>query len=236
MGDNATEEKLSPPQGSVKSYAKLLTLLESRSVSRVDTKFLKDLEIAKGNEGKLVAGLKFLGLIDQDCNARDSLNDLNIKGEKRKENLEKVIREAYSYLFDEVKFRFDTADADTLINSFKTEYKMGSLTTAERAARVFVFLAQQAGINLSEDITTKFSSSIDRARKRKQTPNKPRENRKREKPAKSQQESDAPIPEDALALISVKGVGNIYVTDKDTYELARNYMRLLAKKLDISDE
>jgi hypothetical protein len=236
LGDNSAEEKLSPPQGTVKSYIKLLNLLESRSVSKVDKKFLEDLKMAKGNEGKLIAGLKFLGLIDQDRNAREAMNNLNMKGETRKENLEKIVRNAYSLLFEETKFDFETADADTLVNSFKSEYKMGSLITAERAARIFVFLAQQAGIKLSEDITQNLSVTLERRKTNKQT-----DVRKKKKKGESlspggHRENEVTIPEEAVAQIYVKGVGNAYVKDKDTYELAKQYMKLLAKKLGIPEE
>ena len=159
LSETETVTGFLPPQGVVVWYDILLGLLENRQISKVDRAFLQNQEpkIASGNEHKLIAGLKFLGLIDKDGNATEAMNSLSLKGEKRRENLEKVVRKAYCLLFEKVKIKLEEVDSDTLINSFKTDYKMKSITTAEQAARIFVFLAQQAGITLSQPILDRLS-------------------------------------------------------------------------------
>jgi hypothetical protein len=163
-------------------YDILLGLLENRQISKVDKAFLQNQEpkIASGNEAKLIAGLKFLGLIDKEGNATESMNDLSLKGEKRRENLEKVVRKAYCLLFDKVKMKLEDVDPDTLINAFKTDYMMKSINTAEQAARIFVFLAQQAGIPLSQSILDNLSVSLDKAKKLSEIPKKLRGAKKKE--------------------------------------------------------
>jgi len=233
MSKVAKKTSYSPPQGSVKSYAEFLKLLEKRHVPKVDVSFLKDHKIASGNEYKLIAGLKFLGLIDKDGNATEDLNNLCVVGEKRKENLAKVVRRAYSLLFDEVKLNLEKADPETLINTFKTDFNMGSITTARRAAQVFVFLAQEAGIPLSPRIREKLLVSFEKAKK----PSKVAKQRRVKKSFQVAPESaPEPLPGDVLARFELKGVGYVDVKDKDTYEIAKKYMKLLAKKLQIAEE
>jgi hypothetical protein len=171
-----------PPQGAAVWYDILLRLLENRQIAKVDKAFLQNQEpkIASGNEAKLIAGLKFLGLIDKEGNATESMNDLSLKGEKRRENLEKVVRKAYCLLFDKVKMKLEDVDPDTLINAFKTDYMMKSINTAEQAARIFVFLAQQAGIPLSQSILDNLSVSLDKAKKLSEIPKKLRGAKKKE--------------------------------------------------------
>ena len=200
MGTRVSETETAtgflPPQGVVGWYDILLRLLENRQISKVDKAFLQNQEpkIASGNEPKLIAGLKFLGLIDKDGNATEAMNSLSLKGEKRRENLENVVRKAYCLLFEKVKIKLEEVDSDTFINSFKTDYKMKSITTAEQAARIFVFLAQQAGITLSQPILDRLSVSVEKARRASGTAKKPRGTKKKdgEKPEETEEEE---IPE-----------------------------------------
>lgn len=223
---------LLPASGSPMWYDALLKLLESRQITKIDKAFLEnqDPKIASGNESTLIAGLKFLGLVDKDGNAKEAMSSLSLKGEKRKENLEKVVRTAYSLLFDEVKLNLAEANADTLTNCFKIDYKMGSLTTAERASRVFVFLAQQAGIPLSESIAGELGAS----RERKATTRKPREPNRGNEPKSPASKQDQ-LSEEVLARFTLKDVGSVDIKDEDTFGLAKAFFKVLAKKLGIPE-
>jgi hypothetical protein len=161
LGESEAITGFSPPQGSPSWYGALLKILETKQITRVDKKFLENQEpkIASGNETKLIAGLKFLGLVDKEANATQAMNNLALKGETRRENLDNVVRKAYCLLFDVVKIKLEESNANELINSFRTDYKIKSLTTAEQAAKVFVFLAQQAGIPLSKSIIEELTVS-----------------------------------------------------------------------------
>ena len=222
-----------PAQGSVSWYDDFFRILETRKVTKVDKEFLQNQNnLAKGNEAKLISGLKFLGLIEGDGNATESMNNLSVVGEKRKENFEGVVRHAYSLLFETVKLDVEKADPDTLINCFKTDYKMGSLTTAEQAARIFVFLAQKAGITLSQSLQDKVSASRDRAKAISPTPRQPRG---RTKQGSLQIQEQEVIPEEAMARLTVKGMGYVDIKDQDTYEIAKSYLSVLSKKLGLAD-
>lgn len=223
-----------PPQGSVVWYDFLLKLLETRKVPSVDRKFFQDQNVASGNEGKIIAGLKFLGLIDNEGGSTEAMDSLSVVGDQRKKNLQNVVRKAYSLLFEEVEIDLEKADANTLINSFKTDYNMGSLTTAKQAAKIFVFLAQRANIALSQSIIEKLA--VSQVRKRP-----PPTARRRRKPKESettgtQEVVQEQLSEEVLARLTLKGVGYVDIKDKDTYQIARAYLKVLSKKLDITEE
>lgn len=229
--DNVVDTQIGPAQGAVSWYRNLLNLLEKRNISKVDAKFLKDGNIASHNESKMIAGLKFLDLIDEEGNATEAMNSLNIEeGEKRKENLEKVVRNAYSLLFDEIKLDLEHAEPDTLIYCFKSDYRMGSATTAKKGARVFAFLAQKSGIVLSQSIIDKLIP-----KERKKTSRSSSKSNKFRRKKEQKEEEEENIEEDVLARITLTGTGYVDVKDKDTYAIAKAYMDVLSKKLGIED-
>jgi hypothetical protein len=221
-----------PPQGSVRWYDDFLKLLETRKVAKVDKEFLLNQEIVSGgNAYTIIAGLKFLGLIDKEGNAKEAMETLSIVGEKRKENLRTVLHTAYSLLFDGVKIDLEHTDPDTLVNCFKSDYKMGSLRTAGSAARIFVFLAQKAGIPLSKEIIEELTVSEEKKRETA----KPKTEKIKTKQEPKGGQSDK-LSEDVLARFSLKDVGYVDIKDRDTFELAKAYLKLVSKKLGIQED
>jgi len=141
--------ELKPPYGSPKWYEDFFELIQRRKVDKVDSEFLKLSNIAAGNEYKVIFGLRFLGLIDENGNATDKLKGLMVVGEEFNKNLEKVVKEAYSDLFSKVNL--EKALPQDLINYFIRQYGM-AISTAKEARRIFVFLAQKANIPISEEL------------------------------------------------------------------------------------
>jgi hypothetical protein len=229
LSEGKPETVYLPPQGTVRWYDDFLKLLETRKVTKVDREFLQNQGIASGNEYTIIAGLKFLELIDKEGNSKEAMDTLSVVGEKRKENLGTVLHKAYSLLFEGVKIDLEHTDPDTLVNCFKSDYKMGSPTTAGNAARIFVFLAQKAGMSLSKEIIEELAVSEEK--KRETT--KP-------KAEKTKQESKGgqgdKLSEDVLARFTLKDVGYVDIKDKDTLELANAYFKLLSKKLGIPED
>ena len=226
-----------PAQGSVVWYEQILKLLDDRRIPKVDKSFLssQNPKIASGNETKFIAGLKFLGLVDKDGNATPLMEGLSLKGEKKKETLEKVVRTAYSKLFVELKIDLSSIDSDNLTNTFLADYKMGSPNTANQASVIFASLSQKAGIPLSESISKMIAPS--EPRKVREGNDKPKkEPRKLIVDKMKETTKEEIIPENVLARFTYKGVGVIDITDKDTFELAKGFFKLLAKKLEIPEE
>jgi len=142
---------IKPPYGSVSAFKKFLDLLDKVTIEKVTTEIVRKYNLcSEKNEYKLVNGLRFLGLINENGEATEKLRALQLEG-KLGENLNKVLRETYNKIFDKVNL--EKASREILINSFMTEYKMGK-GTAREGARIFVYLCQRAGIPLSKELQT----------------------------------------------------------------------------------
>src|SRR5208283_2439944 len=118
---------------------------------KVDIDFLRGNNISsKGNEFKVVGGLKFLGLIGEDGLAKDKMRTLNVEGEPFKQALAAIVRDAYSNMFSTIK-NMGTAELVDITNCFKTDYDMAP-QLADEATRIFIYLAKKSGIPLSPTI------------------------------------------------------------------------------------
>ena len=67
----------------------------------IDSSFLS--QIAPSNEGKLLAQLKFLKVIDDQGKATQLLPLLNLVGDAQKKGFLQMVEESYSDLLNEVK-------------------------------------------------------------------------------------------------------------------------------------
>ena len=162
------DDSIKPPYGSVSAFKNFLDLLDQVTVEKVTTEFVRKYNLSsEKNEYKIINGLRFLGLINENGEATEKLRALQLEG-KLKENLNKILREAYAEIFDKVNL--EKASKETLVNSFMTYYKMGK-GTAREGARIFVYLCQRAGIFLSEELQTelKLRERVIRRRKEKRT-------------------------------------------------------------------
>jgi hypothetical protein len=142
-------KQIQPPYGSVMWYDKFFKLLERIQIDKVDSSFLKTNDIAAGNEYKVINGLRFLGLIDENGKAMERMSSLRVVGEEYTTNFEKMVRDAYSVLISKVEL--EKALADDAVNKLITEYGMAR-STAKQGTKIFVFLAQKAGMTISTSL------------------------------------------------------------------------------------
>jgi hypothetical protein len=189
----SNEEKIKPPYGAVQSYSDFFDLNERIKIDKVDTQFIDNNNIAsKTNEYKIVLGLKFLGLLNEDGTVTEKMKTLNVVGEEFKKNLERVVREAYSALFDTFKGDIQKAKPQDIVNCLRGDNYQMSPTMAKEGAKVFAFLAQRAGIPLSPEL------AVSQEKKRETKQKEPREKRE---PKGDKRSSSAGKPEGDYALI-----------------------------------
>jgi len=162
--EGRTSEPSQPPYGSVKWYEDFFKLLERIHIDKVDAAFLKIHNIAVGNEYKLVSGLRFLDLVDEDGNATEKMATLRVVGNEFTKNLEKIVRDAYAVLVS--KIDFEKALPSDLVNCLITDYHMAR-STATRGAKIFVFLAQKSEIPISQALADMRKPELEVTRKRK---------------------------------------------------------------------
>ena len=147
--ESKTPTDLKPPYGNVAWYRNFFDLIRSRSFDKIDKEIL-ELNIIKGpNATMLFNGLRFLGLVEEDGKVTEKLENLRRKGEEFKTNLKTVVKEAYSHLFSKVVVT--KAKPDTIFNYLAEYYNYGA-STAGLSTKIFVYLCEEAGIELSPEL------------------------------------------------------------------------------------
>jgi hypothetical protein len=147
--ESAIQTELKPPYGNVKWYHDFFELIRKKPYD-VFGKDIIELNIIKGaNATMLFNGLRFLGLLEENGKVTEKFESLRRVGDEFKENLKKVVTESYSLLFSKVDV--ESAKPDTLFNFFSEYYKCGK-STASLSTKIFIYLCQEAGIPLSQDL------------------------------------------------------------------------------------
>jgi hypothetical protein len=113
--------------------------------AKVDAGYLQRFRIAPANESYVISILRFLGLIDEDGNRQAGKTDFFFGGDDTfKPGLEKILRDAYSRLFDEMGDEALTAQRDTLANWFRASDRTSDLV-GQRQASTFQTMVGLAG-------------------------------------------------------------------------------------------
>jgi len=106
--------------------------------TRIDRVLLKKLAIAKGKEYEMVRALIFLGILDENGVPTIVFNELKSDYQT---TLKRIVYDKYAEVFNLIPPRM--ANQQRLVNFFGT-----SPDTAEYQAKLFVWLCEQAGIDL----------------------------------------------------------------------------------------
>lgn len=128
---------------------KFFDLNQRQKIDKIDTEFVGLNIMGSGHESKIISALRFLGLIDEDGNATPKLASLRVVGDDFKKNLKTIVADGYHDLISTVVL--DIAKPENLINFFVQRYDY-SQASARGALRLFVWLASQADITLSEEV------------------------------------------------------------------------------------
>jgi hypothetical protein len=144
------EENLKPPYGNIVWYETFFEKIRSRDFDKFDKEII-ELNIIKGpNATMFFNGLRFLGLVEKDGKTNEKFKSLRRFGDDFNQNLNKVVKDAYSLLFSKVVI--ESAKPDTFLSFFAEHYDFGEFT-AEQARKIFVYLCMQSGITLSKELT-----------------------------------------------------------------------------------
>lgn len=130
-------------------FERFLAVIQRQNPSIIDSSFLS--QIAPSNEGKLLAQLKFLGVIDEQGKPTRILPMLNMVGDAQKKAFQEISREAYRDLESEVKM--DKAVADDVINFFIRKYAF-TRDKAVNAAKFYLYLVEKSGSPVSSELAS----------------------------------------------------------------------------------
>lgn len=145
-----TVTQLKPPFGNVEWYKKFFELIQQRAFDKFDKEIIELNIVKRANATMVFNGLRFLGLVKDDGTVTEKFESLRRKGNEFKENLKIVVKEGYSHLFS--KIVLSNANADTFYNYF-TEYFGCSAQAAASSTKIFIYLCQEAGIELPSELT-----------------------------------------------------------------------------------
>jgi Family of unknown function (DUF5343) len=129
-------------------FERFLSVIQRQNPSVIEANFVS--QIAPSNEGKLLAQLKFLHVIDEQGKPTPVLPMLNMVGEEQRRAFQEIARSSYGDLFSELKV--EKALPDDLVNFFIRKYSF-TRDKAVNAAKFFLYLAEKGGITVSADLS-----------------------------------------------------------------------------------
>jgi hypothetical protein len=130
-------------------FERFLAVIQRQNPSVIDSSFLS--QIAPSNEGKLLAQLKFLHVIDEQGKATPLLPLVNMVGDEQRKGFQQIVSESYKELFAELKL--DKALPDDLINYFIRKYSF-TRDKAINASKFFLYLADKGSVSVSQELSS----------------------------------------------------------------------------------
>jgi hypothetical protein len=130
-------------------FERFLAVIQRQNPTVIDSSFLS--QIAPNNEGKLLAQLKFLRLIDDQGKPTALLPTLNMVGAEQKKGFQQIIRESYGDLLSEIVI--ERAVPDDVVNYFIRRYTF-TRDKGINAAKFFLYLSEKGSLAVSKELST----------------------------------------------------------------------------------
>lgn len=145
-------EKINPPYPQIGWLKNALDIFGKVRLQKIDSEVIESQNItSKGNGSKIVTFLKFLRVINEEGEIdREKYLAFSYSGDKRKEEISKIVKEAYREVFEAIP-DLQGINFEILINFFISEYH-SSRRVAESTAKVFLFLCKESGIQVSPEL------------------------------------------------------------------------------------
>lgn len=137
-------KKPNPPYIGGNKLKQLLNLFSSRSFSRIDISDLTDRGFSKSEAYQAFQALRFLGLVDDDGNTTDNTKKLGMKGQKREDTLQDIVKSSYNKLFKIVPEPYSLT-RDELHNEFMAIYGLSN-RMARSTTPAFLWISEEASL------------------------------------------------------------------------------------------
>lgn len=147
-----SENTYVPPYISAGEFVKFIKALPRRKPDPLTIKALQDMGILGSNAYTLKSSLIRMGIYDEEGNLleRDILLGFSLKDEnKKRETFKKILERTYQDLIQEI--RVEEATVDNVRDYF--ERKHAAPGPALKGARLFIWLASEAGYKTAEEFT-----------------------------------------------------------------------------------
>lgn len=151
-------KKFNPPYIGIPTLQKSFDLFATRNFSEISAKGLEQRGFSHSVSFQLIQGLKFLGILNEEGRTTDKAKILSMQGSGRKEQLESMLRLAYSKLFNTVP-NAETLPKQELHDEFMAVYGLSG-RLASTAVPVFLWLCSLAGLKIAETVEIRERSAI----------------------------------------------------------------------------
>lgn len=129
-------------------FDRFLSVIQRQNPTVIDSLFLS--QIAPNNEGKLLAQLKYLHVIDEYGKPTQLLSMLNMVGSEQKKGFQQMIHDSYGELMSEIMV--EKAVPDDVVNYFIRRFAF-TRDKAVNAAKFFLYLAEKGSLNVSTELS-----------------------------------------------------------------------------------
>jgi hypothetical protein len=155
--NSSSQTKRNPPARNTSRFwfERFLGVIQRQNPAVIDASFVG--QIAPSNEGKLLAQLKFLAVIDEQGKPTRLLPMLNMVGDEQKKAFQEIADVAYRELQSEVKM--DKAVPDDLVNFFIRKYAF-TRDKAINASKFYLYLVEKSGIPVSNELSTFLTEKV----------------------------------------------------------------------------
>lgn len=156
--NDSNNSKLKAPYASIKPFSGILSKIREYQLKKISTDTLIKWGYKQFDASSSVSALKFLNLIDDEDNTTADYSSIRSDA-KYKQELKRIVEQAYNRLFDlyagdiSSKTRKDIEDSIILDEAYPDTAKQ----TAGKAANLFIWLCNEAGIEVSEKAVTNSS-------------------------------------------------------------------------------
>lgn len=142
-GGGSTNRPYAPPSNLV---SVLHRLRQRNPPARIDAEFLRDLQVSDGTINRVLFGLRFLNLIEDDYTPTLAVRSIATStDEEYQEILGGLLREAYSDVFERLDPTGDTQDK--FLNFFR---RFTPASQRERMVIFFLGMCREAGMQLAD--------------------------------------------------------------------------------------
>lgn len=210
-----------------------LKLIKRVRIDKVDRKWIANNNLCgESNASKVVTGLKFLKLIDVEGNAvAANINQLKLEGDPYKIALQKIAKDAYKDLLSTVDIT--KAYPVDVLNYFISTYQY-SKQQAQGALALFLHLAKQAELQLSNDLSKRKTTSETSKKSVPATDSrKPRKSRSTQKSPEEDTNATSEFPRGSNIVISVKGKGLSHQQEISSFAEIKGTLEILGKLIEI---
>lgn len=144
MTKGSKTKSITPPYLSITKLEKVMGLVSSRNFSKISIETFRNYGFGQFDAQLAISLLRFLNLIDDEGVPTESISKLYLPSEARKQEFEKILKNAYRKLFELIA-EPQNLSSDELLSDFRIQYGLSD-RLAKAAVPTFIKLCELGGL------------------------------------------------------------------------------------------